>query len=236
MNVEQISLFEKIICNVKPVILKNDEIFVLVNFNEKTTLLDYRFYLEGLNNMALIQYQELFNEDLTMVCFYHNNLYNRLVDEYNRYEFIDGMILYKNLVIINCKDNTLLTWQELDDPLRTIISDFLTINMNILIDFISHIEPPSEFQEAVLRYYGLKVEESSVLSTVVNDPPPSDAGSPDSANIQWLDTEEVCFMLKCSKRTLQRYRKMKILSYSVNRNKIYYKLIDINNLLNSKYK
>lgn len=51
----------------------------------------------------------------------------------------------------------------------------------------------------------------------------------------WLDIQEVCMLLKISKRTLQSYRDSGILPYSQIGGKIYFKAIDIEEHLKSHY-
>ena len=52
---------------------------------------------------------------------------------------------------------------------------------------------------------------------------------------QWLDNEEVCKLLKVTKRTLQNYRDNFILPYSQIGRKIYYKASDVQTLLEKNY-
>ena len=52
----------------------------------------------------------------------------------------------------------------------------------------------------------------------------------------WLDIEEVCVILKISKRTLQTYRDNGILSFSQHGTKIYFKASDIQKYLEDNYK
>ena len=52
---------------------------------------------------------------------------------------------------------------------------------------------------------------------------------------KWLDNDEVCEVLKISKRTLQNYRDNGILPFSQISNKIYYKSSDIDKHLESNY-
>ena len=47
----------------------------------------------------------------------------------------------------------------------------------------------------------------------------------------WLDNEDVCFLLNISKRTLQHYRDYGILPFSRIGNKCYYKVADIKNMI-----
>ncbi len=49
---------------------------------------------------------------------------------------------------------------------------------------------------------------------------------------KWLDNDEVCELLHTSKRTLQSYRDSGILPYSQIGRKCYYKVVDIENLIN----
>ena len=51
----------------------------------------------------------------------------------------------------------------------------------------------------------------------------------------WLDTQEVCQLLKISKRTLQSYRDNEILPYSKIGGKIYFKASDIEQHLEKHY-
>ena len=51
----------------------------------------------------------------------------------------------------------------------------------------------------------------------------------------WLDNTEVMAMLKISKRTAQTYRDSGLISFSQVGNKIYYRLSDIETLLNKHY-
>jgi len=51
----------------------------------------------------------------------------------------------------------------------------------------------------------------------------------------WLDNVEVMALLKISKRTAQTYRDSGLISFSQVGNKIYYRLSDIENLLNKHY-
>ena len=52
----------------------------------------------------------------------------------------------------------------------------------------------------------------------------------------WLDIQEVCAILKISKRTLQSYRDNGILSFSQHGTKIYFKASDIQKYLEDNYK
>ena len=51
----------------------------------------------------------------------------------------------------------------------------------------------------------------------------------------WLDIQEVCQLLKVSKRTLQAYRDNQVLSYSQISGKIYFKAADIDAHLKKHY-
>jgi MerR family transcriptional regulator, repressor of the yfmOP operon len=51
----------------------------------------------------------------------------------------------------------------------------------------------------------------------------------------WLDIQEVCLLLKISKRTLQSYRDNGVLPFSQIGGKIYFKAADIEEHLNSHY-
>ena len=48
---------------------------------------------------------------------------------------------------------------------------------------------------------------------------------------EWLDNQDVCFILKISKRTLQYYRERGTIPYSQIDRKIYYKREDIDNFI-----
>jgi excisionase family DNA binding protein len=52
---------------------------------------------------------------------------------------------------------------------------------------------------------------------------------------KWLTSEEVCHILKISKRTLQSYRDRGILPYAQVGRKIYYKASDIDEYLDAHY-
>lgn len=54
-------------------------------------------------------------------------------------------------------------------------------------------------------------------------------------NDQWLDNEEVCKILKVTKRTLQNYRDNFILPYSQIGRKVYYKESAVQALLEKNY-
>ena len=51
----------------------------------------------------------------------------------------------------------------------------------------------------------------------------------------WLDNQELMQLLKISKRTLQHYRDSGLIAFSQVGNKIYYKLSDVEDLLNRHY-
>ncbi len=55
----------------------------------------------------------------------------------------------------------------------------------------------------------------------------------DSCQDQWLDVSETCGYLKISSRTLQNYRDKGMLPYSQIRAKIYFKLSDLNQFIES---
>jgi len=55
-------------------------------------------------------------------------------------------------------------------------------------------------------------------------------------NEVWIDIQEACFLLKISKRTLQKYRSEGMLPYSQINGKIYFKAKDIENHLENNYK
>ena len=52
---------------------------------------------------------------------------------------------------------------------------------------------------------------------------------------KWLDNQELMLLLKISKRTAQHYRDSGIVSFSQVGNKIYYRLSDVETLLNKHY-
>lgn len=52
----------------------------------------------------------------------------------------------------------------------------------------------------------------------------------------WLDNSELLFLLKISRRTLQSYRDNNMIAYSIIGNKLYYKMSDIEDLLNRHYR
>jgi len=52
---------------------------------------------------------------------------------------------------------------------------------------------------------------------------------------KWLDNLELMTLLKVSKRTAQSYRDTGVISFSQVGNKIYYKLSDVETLLNKHY-
>lgn len=52
---------------------------------------------------------------------------------------------------------------------------------------------------------------------------------------RWLDIQEACFVLKISKRTMQKYRVEGILSFSQINGKIYFKAVDLEEHLNKNY-
>jgi hypothetical protein len=52
---------------------------------------------------------------------------------------------------------------------------------------------------------------------------------------KWLDNQELMLLLKISKRTAQHYRDSGLISFSQVGNKIYYKLSDVEVLLNKHY-
>ena len=53
---------------------------------------------------------------------------------------------------------------------------------------------------------------------------------------QWLDNQEFMQLLKISRRTAQSYRDNNMIAFSIIGNKIYYKLSDVEDLLNRYYK
>lgn len=57
---------------------------------------------------------------------------------------------------------------------------------------------------------------------------------PDPEN-EWLDNQELCLLLKISKRTAQNYRDQRILGCSKFGSKVYYRLSDVHAVLNKNY-
>jgi len=55
-------------------------------------------------------------------------------------------------------------------------------------------------------------------------------------NERWLDNQEVCNLLLCSKRLLQMYRDEKKIPFSQINHKIYYRASDIQKFLSRNYK
>jgi predicted DNA-binding transcriptional regulator YafY len=51
-----------------------------------------------------------------------------------------------------------------------------------------------------------------------------------------LDTQDLCLLLKASKRTLQRYRKNEVLPFHYIEGKVYYKLSDIHEFISKSFK
>ena len=55
-----------------------------------------------------------------------------------------------------------------------------------------------------------------------------------SLGSEWLDSDEVCAILHISKRTLQRYRSNRMITFSVVNHKMLYSKTDILNMLSEK--
>ena len=53
---------------------------------------------------------------------------------------------------------------------------------------------------------------------------------------QWLDNQEFMQLMKISRRTAQSYRDNNMIAFSIIGNKIYYKLADVEDLLNRHYR
>jgi hypothetical protein len=51
----------------------------------------------------------------------------------------------------------------------------------------------------------------------------------------WLDADQTCELLRISKRTLQKHRDLRVLSFSKIRGKMYFKASDIEDLLEDNY-
>mgnify|MGYP001015739204 CR=1 FL=1 len=51
----------------------------------------------------------------------------------------------------------------------------------------------------------------------------------------WLDNQELMQLMKISRRTAQNYRDSNMLAFSIIGNKIYYKVSDVEDLLNRHY-
>ena len=52
----------------------------------------------------------------------------------------------------------------------------------------------------------------------------------------WLDNQEFMQLLKVSRRTAQNYRDSNLIAFSIIGNKIYYKVSDVEELLNRHYR
>ena len=52
---------------------------------------------------------------------------------------------------------------------------------------------------------------------------------------QWIDNQEFMQFLKVSRRTAQNYRDSNMIAFSIIGNKIYYKISDVEELLNRHY-
>lgn len=52
----------------------------------------------------------------------------------------------------------------------------------------------------------------------------------------WLDNSELMQLLKVSRRTLQSYRDTNLIAYSIIGNKLYYRMSDIEDLLQRHYR
>jgi len=56
-----------------------------------------------------------------------------------------------------------------------------------------------------------------------------------ASKVHWLSSDEVCHILRISKRTLQSYRDRSILPFAQIGRKIYYKVSDIDDYLEMHY-
>lgn len=52
---------------------------------------------------------------------------------------------------------------------------------------------------------------------------------------RWLDNQDVCEMLGITKRTLQKYRERKLIPYAIFRHKVFYRLEDVEAMLQSSH-
>jgi hypothetical protein len=53
---------------------------------------------------------------------------------------------------------------------------------------------------------------------------------------RWIDNQEFMLLMKISRRTAQTYRDENMIAFSIIGNKLYYKMTDVEDLLNRHYK
>lgn len=81
------------------------------------------------------------------------------------------------------------------------------------------------FDELVVRFSMIEKKVTGICN------PAKDAGLK-----KWMDNQEVCGILRISKRTLQVYREKGLLPFTRVKNKFFYKPEDVQNMLESSYR
>lgn len=208
-----------------------DTAFTFLSFNNHFTIAKYNLYLEDLHNMVYVEHLTNFGDmNSNDLPEYRNGLTNQFTQFFSSYLVTDGLYTHKRIRISDINDNH-YNYEKLPLEIKQTISSFLLANKDAMIRFIdllrsNHTEQSTELVTETVETYRYNPTGKKKIYP--------DVKLPDGDYL--LDNEDVCRLLKISKRTLQYYRDTGKLPFTKFGSKFYYKLSDILAIINNNYK
>lgn len=201
-------------------------------FNSIASVEKYELLLEKLSGKATIEQMIYFHDSKESSIVYFQCMINQFNKLISAFYMVEGYWIHKSLQITDTDSNN-YSFSEMPDEIKQKISAFITIQRKTLIGFISNFKEALDvlkghqvpLMEKKMNYQGNGYDEKTdkydreVFHRDVSD------------KSVWLDNEDVCRILKISKRTLQSYRDKGLIPYYHIGKKIYYKKSDIDQII-----
>jgi hypothetical protein len=229
--------FLELISKAEAVVLMRDGICELVSFNEFRSIDKYRLSIEEKSQHAFFSYLDSVIKGSAYTFMYHNCLVNHIEDILSCFEVAEDILTYKKLVVRDMEER-FLDFEMLSLQAKQKIASFLSVLNDVLLNFYLQLDQPNDFQVSLPIYINPDhiTDNQPVINHSVNEPQPNFPDEKLDEGDRWLDNEGVCRLLKCSTRTLQRYRDNGTIRFTHVGRKIYYKESDVLAMMKKNYR
>jgi len=229
--------FLELISKAEAIVLRRETICELVSFNEYRSIDKYKLSLEEKSQHAFFSYLDSVIKGSVNTVMYHNCLINHIKDILSCFEMVDDILTYKKMVIRDMEER-FLDFETLPVSIKQKITSYLRVLNDVLSNFYFQLNQPNDFQVSLPQFINPDhaTNNQPDINCAVNEP---QAPYPDeqlAEGDKWLDNEDVCRLLKCSTRTLQRYRDHATIRFTQIGGKMYYKESDVLAAMKKNYR
>jgi hypothetical protein len=229
--------FLELISKAEAIVLIRDDICELVSFNEYRSIDKYKLSIEEKSQHAFFSYLDSVINGSVYTIMYHNCLINHIEDILSCFELVVDILTYKKLVVRDMEER-IIDYEILPLPVKQKIASFLSVLYDVLFNFYQQLDQPNDFQVSLPISISPDhtTDYQPDINRTVNEPRPQYPDEKLAEGDKWLDNEDVCRLLKCSTRTLQRYRDQGTIRFTQIGGKMYYNESDVLGMMKKNYR